>query len=126
MGISDKLADLSTPRFHDAGSLIFTPDNARRAIHQRSKGDVYTGLQAETFNDADAVLPAACQPKPAACGVLRWLLQPYRLEMGIRFWRSALANLLSLRGDIIADKLNEALEAQGDRVVVNLASEGIF
>ncbi|MDI8841592.1 peroxide stress protein YaaA, partial [Salmonella enterica subsp. enterica serovar Anatum] len=29
-------------------------------------------------------------------------------------------------GDIITDKLNEALEAQGDRVVVNLASEEYF
>ncbi|VEB50778.1 UPF0246 protein YaaA [Salmonella enterica subsp. enterica] len=51
MGISDKLADLNATRFHD-WQPHFTPDNARQAI-LAFKGDVYTGLQAETFNDAD-------------------------------------------------------------------------
>ncbi len=57
----------------------------------------------------------------------RWILmQPYRLEMGIRWRIRAAKRSLSIRGDIITDKLNEALEAQGDRVVVNLASEEYF
>ena len=51
MGISDKLADLNATRFHD-WHPDFTPDNARQAI-LAFKGDVYTGLQAETINEAD-------------------------------------------------------------------------
>ncbi|HAT2346613.1 TPA: peroxide stress protein YaaA, partial [Raoultella ornithinolytica] len=46
MSISDKLADLNATRFHD-WQPDFTPQNARQAI-LAFKGDVYTGLQAET------------------------------------------------------------------------------
>ncbi len=61
-------------------------------------------------------------------GVLRPLdlMQPYRLEMGIRPENPRGKDLYQFWGDIITDKLNEALEAQGDRVVVNLASEEYF
>ena len=51
MGISDKLASLNATRFHE-WQPDFTPDNARQAI-LAFKGDVYTGLQAETFTEAD-------------------------------------------------------------------------
>ncbi len=53
-------------------------------------------------------------------------MQPYRLEMGIRLENPRGKDLYQFWGDIITDKLNEALEAQGDRVVVNLASEEYF
>lgn len=85
MGISDKLADLNATRFHD-WQPHFTPDNARRAI-LAFKGDVYTGLQAETFNDADFDFAQQhLRMLSGLYGVLRPLdlMQPYRLEMGIR------------------------------------------
>ncbi len=51
MSISDKLADLNATRFHD-WHPDFTPQNARQAI-LAFKGDVYTGLQAETLTEDD-------------------------------------------------------------------------
>lgn len=127
MGISDKLADLNATRFHD-WQPHFTPDNARQAI-LAFKGDVYTGLQAETFSDADFDFAQQhLRMLSGLYGVLRPLdlMQPYRLEMGIRLENPRGKDLYQFWGDTITDKLNEALEAQGDRVVVNLASEEYF
>lgn len=85
MGISDKLADLNATRFHD-WQPDFTPDNARQAI-PAFKGDVYTGLQADTFSEADFDFAQRhLRMLSGLYGVLRPLdlMQPYRLEMGIR------------------------------------------
>ena len=51
MSISDKLAGLNAARFSE-WQPTFTPDNARQAL-LAFKGDVYTGLQAQDFNEAD-------------------------------------------------------------------------
>ena len=53
-------------------------------------------------------------------------MQPYRLEMGIRLANAKGKDLYQFWGDTITDKLNEALEAQGDSVVINLASDEYF
>lgn len=127
MDISDKLADLNATRFHD-WQPDFTPDNARQAI-LAFKGDVYTGLQAETFSDADFDFAQQhLRMLSGLYGVLRPLdlMQPYRLEMGIRFANAKGKDLYSFWGDIITRKLNEALAAQGDKLVVNLASDEYF
>lgn len=127
MGISDKLADLNTTRFHD-WQPDFTPENARQAL-LAFKGDVYTGLQAETFSDADFDFAQRhLRMLSGLYGVLRPLdlMQPYRLEMGIRFENERGKDLYQFWGDIITDTLNEALTEQGDEIVVNLASDEYF
>lgn len=127
MGISDKLADLNATRFHD-WQPNFTPENARQAI-LAFKGDVYTGLQAETFSEADFDFAQQhLRMLSGLYGVLRPLdlMQPYRLEMGIRLENAKGKDLYQFWGDIITDKLNEALAAQGDQVVINLASDEYF
>lgn len=127
MGISDKLADLNATRFHD-WQPGFTPENARQAL-LAFKGDVYTGLQAETFSDADFDFAQRhLRMLSGLYGVLRPLdlMQPYRLEMGIRFENERGKDLYQFWGDIITDTLNEALTEQGDEIVVNLASDEYF
>lgn len=127
MGISDKLADLNATRFHD-WQPDFTPDNARQAL-LAFKGDVYTGLQAETFSDADFDFAQQhLRMLSGLYGVLRPLdlMQPYRLEMGIRLENAKGKDLYAFWGDVITDKLNEAVVAQGDDIVVNLASDEYF
>ncbi|GHD93831.1 UPF0246 protein YaaA [Pseudocitrobacter faecalis] len=127
MGISDKLADLNATRFHD-WQPDFTPDNARQAI-LAFKGDVYTGLQAETFSEADFDFAQQhLRMLSGLYGVLRPLdlMQPYRLEMGIRLENTRGKDLYQFWGDIITEKLNAALAAQGDDIVVNLASDEYF
>lgn len=127
MSISDKLADLNATRFHD-WHPDFTPQNARPAI-LAFKGDVYTGLQAEEFSEADFDFAQQhLRMLSGLYGVLRPLdlMQPYRLEMGIRLENAKGKDLYQFWGDVITEKLNEALKAQGDDVVVNLASDEYF
>ena len=127
MGISDKLADLNATRFQD-WHPDFTLDNARQAI-LAFKGDVYTGLQAETFSDADFDFAQQhLRMLSGLYGVLRPLdlMQPYRLEMGIRLENPRGKDLYQFWGEVITNKLNEALAAQGDDIVINLASDEYF
>ncbi|WP_072570467.1 peroxide stress protein YaaA [Enterobacter sp. SA187] len=127
MGISDKLADLNATRFHD-WQPDFTPDNARQAI-LAFKGDVYTGLQAETFSEEDFDFAQQhLRMLSGLYGVLRPLdlMQPYRLEMGIRLENPQGSDLYQFWGETITQKLNQALAAQGDQVIVNLASDEYF
>src|SRR5690554_7507850 len=51
MGLSDKLAALNVARF-GSWHPDFTPANAKQAL-LAFKGDVYTGLNAEDFSEAD-------------------------------------------------------------------------
>ena len=51
MSISDKLGQLNAERFQ-TWHTPFTPDNARQAV-LAFKGDVYTGLDAESFSSGD-------------------------------------------------------------------------
>ncbi len=127
MSISDKLADLNATRFHD-WQPDFTLENARQAI-LAFKGDVYTGLQAHTFSETDFDFAQQhLRMLSGLYGVLRPLdlMQPYRLEMGIRFATLRGKDLYQFWGDIITDKLSDALDARHDRVIVNLASEEYF
>ena len=127
MGISDKLADLNATRFHD-WHPEFTPKNARQAI-LAFKGEVYTGLQAETFAEADFDFAQQhLRMLSGLYGVLRPLdlMQPYRLEMGIKLENARGKDLYQFWDETITDTLNQALKAQGDDVVINLASDEYF
>ena len=110
MSISDKLADLNATRFHD-WHPDFTPQNARQAI-LAFKGDVYTGLQAETLTEDDFDFAQQhLRMLSGLYGVLRPLdlMQPYRLEMGIRLENPRGKDLYQFWGDTITEKLNQAL-----------------
>ncbi|MBK0097089.1 peroxide stress protein YaaA [Erwinia sp. S63] len=127
MGISDKLAHLNADRFNQ-WQPPFTLDNARQAI-LAFKGDVYTGLQAETFSEADFDFAQQhLRMLSGLYGVLRPLdlMQPYRLEMGIKLANPAAKDLYGFWGDLLTQKLNEAMAEQGDEVLINLASDEYF
>ncbi|MEJ2765448.1 peroxide stress protein YaaA [Photobacterium sp. MCCC 1A19761] len=127
MKVSDKIAGLNAARFAD-WQPDFTPDNARQAI-LAFKGDVYTGLDAETMSEADfAYAQQHLRMLSGLYGLLRPLdlMQPYRLEMGTKLANPRGANLYQFWGGIITDMLNEALAAQGDNILVNLASNEYF
>ncbi|EHD20065.1 MULTISPECIES: peroxide stress protein YaaA [Brenneria] len=127
MSISDKLADLNAGRFND-WHPDFTPENARQAL-LAFKGDVYTGLAAEDFSEDDFDFAQRhLRILSGLYGVLRPLdlMQPYRLEMGTRLDNKTGKGLYGFWGDVIAEKLNQALGEQGDDIVVNLASDEYF
>lgn len=127
MKISDKLAGLNTARFTE-WSAEFTPENAKQAVFA-FKGDVYTGLDAETFSDVDmAFAQQHFRILSGLYGLLRPLdlIKAYRLEMGTKLANGRGTNLYQFWGDIITDKVNETLAAQGDKVLINLASNEYF
>ena len=127
MSISDKLAHLNAERFND-WQADFTPDNARQAI-LAFKGDVYTGLDAGSLHDDDfAFAQEHLRMLSGLYGVLRPLdlMQPYRLEMGIKLSNPQGKDLYSFWGDRLTKVLNQALVDQGDDVLINLASDEYF
>lgn len=127
MKISDKLATLNANRFAEF-STPFTPENARQALFAFN-GDVYTGLDAHTLS-ADDITYAQQHLRilSGLYGVLRPLdlMQAYRLEMGTRLANSRGKNLYEYWGNTVTTEVNKALAAQGDNVLVNLASNEYF
>ena len=126
MKISDKLAGLNMARFQQ-WETPFTEKNAKQAI-LAFKGDVYTGLNAETLNENGlAFAQQHLRILSGLYGVLRPLdlIQPYRLEMGTPFQNDAGRDLYSFWGE----KLQESLQAEpalSDGVLINLASNEYF
>ncbi|HBT29220.1 MAG TPA: peroxide stress protein YaaA, partial [Erwinia persicina] len=119
MHISDKLAVLNAQRFND-WQPDFTPDNARQAI-LAFKGDVYTGLQAETFSEKEFDFAQQhLRMLSGLYGLLRPLdlMQAYRLEMGIKLANPAGKDLYSFWGEKLTLALNDALADQGDDVLI--------
>lgn len=127
MSISDTLAGLNAARFGE-WQPVFTQQNARQAL-LAFKGDVYTGLQAQDFSEEDFDFAQQhLRMLSGLYGVLRPLdlMMPYRLEMGIKLANSQGKDLYHFWGDLITEKLNQALTQQGDDVVINLASDEYF
>lgn len=126
MSISDKLGQLNAERFR-TWSTPFTPDNARQAI-LAFKGDVYTGLDAESFSEDDfSFAQKHLRMLSGLYGLLKPLdlMQPYRLEMGTRFENQRGKDLYAFWGSKLTDALNRLL-AEDDQVLVNLASNEYF
>lgn len=127
MGISDKLAALNAARF-GSWSATFSPENARPAI-LAFKGDVYTGLAAEDFSEADFdYAQQHLRMLSGLYGLLRPLdlMQPYRLEMGTAFANARGKDLYAFWGSRISEWLNAALAEQEDDILINLASQEYF
>ena len=127
MGVSEKIADLNHHRFMNWGTP-FTLDNAKQSV-LAFKGDVYTGLEAETLSaDQLAFAQKHLRILSGLYGLLRPLdlMQPYRLEMGLKFANRGGANLYEFWGDTLTKTVNKQLRGSGSRVLVNLASNEYF
>lgn len=127
MKLSMKLADLNVARYQQ-WHTPFTPENARPALFAFA-GDVYQGLDAATLEPTD--ISFAQQHLcilSGLYGLLRPLdlIQPYRLEMGTKLATGRGNNLYRYWGDRITEALNMALAAQGDDLLINLASNEYF
>jgi hypothetical protein len=127
MSISERLGSLSHRRFAE-WSTPFDKTNAKQAV-LAFKGDVYVGLDADSFSDADFKFAQKhLRILSGLYGVLRPLdlIQPYRLEMGTRFENERGPNLYEFWGDRITDDLNNQLKSLKSKTVVNLASNEYF
>lgn len=127
MKISPKLAELNVERYHQ-WSRPFNKTNAKQAV-LAFKGDVYTGLEAESFSELEfAYAQDHLRILSGLYGLLRPLdlIQAYRLEMGTRLENESGKNLYEFWGDSITQKINKQLQSIDSRVILNLASNEYF
>ncbi|WP_432696199.1 peroxide stress protein YaaA [Marinobacterium sp. YM272] len=127
MKLSDKLSSLNVARY-ESWEREHNLDNARPAV-LAFKGDVYTGLEAENFSDADFEFAQNhLRILSGLYGVLRPLdlLEPYRLEMGTKLKNKRGDNLYQFWGNIITESLQAELNEQENPVLVNLASNEYY
>ena len=127
MSVSDKIGLLNFDRFH-AWQQPFTAANAKPAV-LAFKGDVYTGLEAESFDKA--AMAFAQKHLRILCGLYGLLrpldlIQAYRLEMGTKLPVGRAKDLYQFWGDKISGAINRELENHSQKVVVNLASNEYF
>ena len=127
MGVSQKIAELNTQRFMN-WQTPFNKKNAKQAL-LAFKGDVYTGLNAETFTEDDFEFAQRhLRILSGLYGVLRPLdlIQPYRLEMGTKLANEKGKNLYEFWDKKPAQALNKQLSNLGADTVINLASNEYF
>ena len=127
MSLSEQLAGLNVKRYKDF-TTSHTLENAKPSV-LAFNGDVYQGLQAETFDDKKlAFAQKHLRILSGLYGLLRPLdlMQPYRLEMGTKLAFDDYSTLYQYWGDKILDLLVEDLKEQGDDVLINLASNEYF
>ena len=124
MKVSDNIATLNVERFQSF-TTPFTAKNAKPAI-LAFKGDVYTGLAADTFNKTELNFSQKyVRILSGLYGLLKPLdlMQPYRLEMGTKLKTGKLKNLYEFWDNRITDLLNEDFKTSKSKVFLNLASQ---
>lgn len=123
MNVSSKIAELNAGRFAD-WNLPFNEKNAKASVFA-FKGDVYTGLDVESFSKEDLEFTQKhLSILSGLYGLLRPLdlMQAYRLEMGTKFINKGGKNLYEFWGNKITKEINE----REKDYVVNLASNEYF
>ncbi len=127
MSISEKLATLNYERYQNF-SVPFTLKNARQAL-LAFKGDVYTDIAVDEYTKEEFDFAQAhVRMLSGLYGLLRPLdlIQPYRLEMGMKLSNPEGNSLYAFWGDKITEQLNAQLQQHSEKVLVNLASNEYF
>jgi len=127
MKVSAKIADLNFDRY-ESWKKPFTVKNAKQSI-LAFKGDVYTGLDAESFKADDFKFAQNhLRVLSGLYGLLRPLdlMQPYRLEMGTKLKTDIGKNLYEFWGSDITEGLNKQLNKIKSNYLINLASNEYF
>lgn len=128
MGLSEDLAQLNFSRYQHFNLEEPTLNQSYPALFL-FQGDVYQGLQANTWSAKDIdYAQSHLGILSGLYGVLRPLdrIQPYRLEMGTRLNNEAGSNLYAFWRDLISKTINELLSSQETPILINLASEEYF
>lgn len=123
MNVSSKIAELNAERFTN-WCLPFNASNSKAAVFA-FKGDVYTGLEAESLSGADLEFAQDhLSILSGLYGLLRPLdlMQAYRLEMGTKFPNAGGSNLYEFWGDKITNEINK----REKDYIINLASNEYF
>lgn len=127
MDLSKNLVELNAERYAQ-WTEDFTQGEIRPAI-LAFKGDVYQGMKNETLTEKQLLFAQDhLRILSGLHGLLRPLdlMKPYRLEMSTKLPVNGKKDLYGFWGESIAHKLNEALDASGNDILINLASEEYF
>lgn len=127
MGVSKKIAELNYDRFTQ-WKVPFNKSNSKQAI-LAFKGDVYTGLGAENFDNDDLdFAQEKLRILSGLYGVLRPLdlIQPYRLEMGTKLKNNRGSSLYEFWQSKLTKNINKQLRSIKSCHLVNLASNEYF
>jgi len=127
MSLSENLAELNVNRYNSFRAAKH-PKVAKQSVYA-FKGDVYIGLDVESLSQDDvAYAQNHLRILSGLYGLLKPLdvIQPYRLEMGTRLATNDHNTLYSYWDDKIAKLMNRELKHQGDKVLINLASQEYF
>ena len=127
MKISDKLGVLNFLRFNE-WKTPFTLNNSKQAL-LAFKGDVYTGINADSFNSRDLKFAQKhLRILSGLYGVLKPLdlIQAYRLEMGSKFKNRKGKDLYEFWESKLTDQINQDLKASKSKYLINLASNEYF
>jgi cytoplasmic iron level regulating protein YaaA (DUF328/UPF0246 family) len=124
MHISENLAELNNERFKTFQNN-FTEDNSKQAI-LAFKGDVYTKIDVDEYSKEDFDFAQDhLRILSGLYGLLKPLdlIQPYRLEMGVKLENKKGKNLYEFWDKKIAKAINEASKG---KTIINLASQEYF
>ena len=127
MKVSTKIAELNFDRY-ESWNKKFTTSNAKQAL-LAFKGDVYTGLDVDSFNAKDLDFAQKhLRILSGLYGLLKPLdlMQPYRLEMGTRLSNERGRNLYEFWDTRITDGINQQLKKIKSGYLINLASNEYF
>lgn len=129
MKVSDQIAALNVERYQDFEAPFALGQHEVKQALLAFKGDVYKDWPLDSYDDEDFQWAQAhLRILSGLYGVLRPmdLMRPYRLEMGTRLRNERGKNLYEFWGQRIAALLAQALQEQGDELVINLASQEYF
>ncbi len=127
MSVSEAISELNFNRFQE-WEQPFPEDKVRQALFAFD-GEAYRGLDSYTFNDQQI---ESAQKHLRILSGLYGLLRPldnimaYRLEMGTKFGAGRAKNLYEFWKKDIVTALDQAVEEQGDDILVNVASNEYF
>jgi cytoplasmic iron level regulating protein YaaA (DUF328/UPF0246 family) len=127
MDISPKLAQLNQERYY-LWRPEFTTETARQALFA-FRGDVYTGLDADTLLPEEITLAQEqLRILSGLYGVIRPLdlIRPYRLEMGTSLSVGKNNNLYEFWQKKITARIREDLDKSNSNLLINLASVEYF
>ena len=128
MGLSDKLATLNFDRYQ-SWKAAKTVSNEAKPSMLVFKGDVYQGLDAESFNTKQLKFAQKhLRILSGLYGILRPMdvIKPYRLEMGTKLTTSKGKNLYEFWGNKIQNNVLDDLGSQKSDLLINLASKEYF
>ena len=127
MKLSPSLARQTRERYQD-WQLPSTMKNARQALFAFN-GDAYQGLDARSLSKQDIdYAQTHLRILSALYGVIRPLdlIQAYRIEMGMKFSFDGFSSLYKFWEEKITECIRMDLNAQGDQILINLASQEYF